>query len=283
MGFLIEASGAHDLVQYVARERNYARIRELANIPELCSWLEANGLTVGEAGMIQPEYCGTPAQNCFCGDAFAQGMLQGTLGEGGASLLVTAVYGPVTGVEAGDVVPLSDPSAAAAPTDIIFARFAAGSGTAYLQFVAPASANGEEPSVVVPTSACWFPQVASIPGPIPLSVAEQALSASDSVACESVLAEYDAKWGEMQGGCIGAAGGSGGTSASGGSGAALGGTSSSTGGSGVGGDRPDANVQARSDSDGGCAVAHGAMGAEAALAISGALALYHARRSVRRR
>lgn len=53
MGQLIALSGGRDVVQYVASERNYARVRELADIPELVAWLEANGLTLEEAGRIQ--------------------------------------------------------------------------------------------------------------------------------------------------------------------------------------------------------------------------------------
>ena len=66
MGHLIEASGGRDLVQYVARERNYARVRELRSVPELGAWLDANGISLDEAAQIQPSYCATVAANCLC-------------------------------------------------------------------------------------------------------------------------------------------------------------------------------------------------------------------------
>lgn len=61
MAYLIERSGAGDLVHRVAASYNNARIRELAADQELESWLDRNGLTVGEAARIQPDYVGEPA------------------------------------------------------------------------------------------------------------------------------------------------------------------------------------------------------------------------------
>ncbi len=260
-------------MQQVARERNYARIRELANVPALLAWLEANGLSVDEAAMIQPEYCGTPANNCVCGDAFASGLIQGTLGDGGASLVVVAVYGPVPGVKVGDEVPFVDSANVAGPTDIVFASWS-GNGNAYPKFVAPGqSPDGGAPSVVVPESVCWFPQVAVIPGPLPIDIVTQALSAPTAAACEQVLAQYDAQWGEMQGGpeCFSGTGGSGGVGGTGGSGGAGGTSGIGAAGGASGGGPADAGSHAvdSSDSSGGCSVAHlGALGGEAALAIS---------------
>lgn len=56
MAYLIARSGREDLVRKVAATRNNALVRELADDPELAAWLDANGLTVHEAGRIQPEY-----------------------------------------------------------------------------------------------------------------------------------------------------------------------------------------------------------------------------------
>lgn len=63
MAHLMDATGAatRDFVQHVARSANYARIPELAGVPALVAWLDANGLTLAEAARIQPTYCGTPA------------------------------------------------------------------------------------------------------------------------------------------------------------------------------------------------------------------------------
>lgn len=56
VGFLIARSGRSDLTQRIARTRNLARIAELAGDPEMQDWLDLAGLTLVEAGMIQPAY-----------------------------------------------------------------------------------------------------------------------------------------------------------------------------------------------------------------------------------
>lgn len=56
MAYLISRSGRDDLVERVAGSRNNARIRELADDPDLIAWLYAAGLTAGEAARIQPMY-----------------------------------------------------------------------------------------------------------------------------------------------------------------------------------------------------------------------------------
>lgn len=58
MAYLIERSGRGDLVARVAATNNTARIRDLKSDPELVAWLRANGLSVGEAALIQPSYDG---------------------------------------------------------------------------------------------------------------------------------------------------------------------------------------------------------------------------------
>ena len=62
---LLDMSGEHALVQRVARGRNHARVRELADEPRLVAWLAAAGLSLDEAAAIQPEYCEAPA-DCVC-------------------------------------------------------------------------------------------------------------------------------------------------------------------------------------------------------------------------
>ena len=196
LGHLIELSGERDLVQRIARERNYARVRELRVIPELVRWLEANGLTVAEAARIQPEYCGPPAQNCFCGTAFGGGVVKGSLGDAGATLTVTAIYGPVAGVAVGDVLVLYESSSVSTATEV----FARPNGAGMPAEFAFAVENGE---VTIPTSECWSPGVASIPGPLPLATVEEALSSTNQAACVSVLTAYDSEWGVNQGDCSG--------------------------------------------------------------------------------
>jgi hypothetical protein len=60
MAYLIEQSGRGDLVARVAATNNNARIRDLKADPELVAWLRENGLTAGEAALIQPSYGGPP-------------------------------------------------------------------------------------------------------------------------------------------------------------------------------------------------------------------------------
>lgn len=56
VAYLMLRSGAHALVEDVARTSNLARVPELAGDPRLARWLEANGLTLEEATRIQPAY-----------------------------------------------------------------------------------------------------------------------------------------------------------------------------------------------------------------------------------
>jgi hypothetical protein len=66
MAFLIAASGRGDLVDHIARTRNYAFIPDLVDVPGLAQWLEEHGLTVAEAARIQPSYDDWPC--CVIGD-----------------------------------------------------------------------------------------------------------------------------------------------------------------------------------------------------------------------
>lgn len=56
MAYLIERSGRGDLVDRIARTRNNAFIAELAGDEQLVRWLDSVGLSVTEAGRIQPAY-----------------------------------------------------------------------------------------------------------------------------------------------------------------------------------------------------------------------------------
>ncbi|MBK6577216.1 MAG: hypothetical protein IPG17_13640 [Sandaracinaceae bacterium] len=65
MGELIYLSGETRLVDDVATMANSATIAELSADPRLTRWLTENGLTVEEAGRVQPSYNTAPA-GCFC-------------------------------------------------------------------------------------------------------------------------------------------------------------------------------------------------------------------------
>jgi hypothetical protein len=56
MAYLIARSGRRDLVDSVAQTRNNAFIAELADDADLRRWLDSVGLSVAEAGRIQPSY-----------------------------------------------------------------------------------------------------------------------------------------------------------------------------------------------------------------------------------
>jgi len=60
MAFLIAASGRGDIVDHIARNRNYAFVPDLIDEPGLAEWLQDHGLTVAEAARIQPAYDGNP-------------------------------------------------------------------------------------------------------------------------------------------------------------------------------------------------------------------------------
>ena len=60
MAYLVDRSGRTDIVDHIAKTRNNAFIRELADDPALVAWLETSGLSVDEAARIQPQYGGFP-------------------------------------------------------------------------------------------------------------------------------------------------------------------------------------------------------------------------------
>lgn len=102
MAHLLEVGGERDLVAKIAAERNHARVRELADEPLLLAWLDAAGLTVEEAAVIQPGYsCTTPA-GCVCGQGLVQtlpikpkAVLQALVIDESA-VRVEKAYGPTT-------------------------------------------------------------------------------------------------------------------------------------------------------------------------------------------
>jgi hypothetical protein len=266
MGHLIESSGERELVQRIAEERNYARLPELTDIPELVVWLEANGLTLDEAARIQPQYCGPASQNCLCGDLFT-GYVEGTTGDSGMALTVTATYGAVSGVMPGDTLDLIDTRGLGTSFEVVFASLGGDGRTAYLDF---GSTNGE---VIIPLTNCWFPQVASIPGPLPLSLVREALSSDGSAACQRVLSDFDEAWGVDQGGCGPRGEGTGGNQ-----GKTAGMGRSGSGASQVSEDAGEPGMRSRDD--GGCAMSGHPAGSHAlALALSAACVLHGVRRA----
>ena len=83
MAFLIAASGRGDLVDHIARTRNYAFVPDLVDVPGLAQWLEEHGLSVAEAARIQPTYGGEPS---YQGEPSA-GYLAATTAASGVSVV----------------------------------------------------------------------------------------------------------------------------------------------------------------------------------------------------
>ena len=90
MAYLIDRSGRSDIVDKVAATRNNAYIRQLADDPALISWLNDWGLSVAEAGRIQPTYGGGDVIDDD-DDVVDSDVALGAIGLGGASLAMTAV------------------------------------------------------------------------------------------------------------------------------------------------------------------------------------------------
>jgi hypothetical protein len=90
MAYLIDRSGRSDIVDKVAATRNNAYIRQLADDPALISWLDSWGLSVAEAGRIQPSYGGGGLIDDD-DDVVDSDVALGAIGLGGASLAMTAV------------------------------------------------------------------------------------------------------------------------------------------------------------------------------------------------
>jgi MYXO-CTERM domain-containing protein len=105
---LLEFGGEGDLVRRIARERNNARVVELTDEPRLTAWLDASGLTLDEAALIQPSYCGEEDPNCLCSNR-AAGYLEATTTtyprDGLATAEVKAIHGQVEpGLEVGSEI-----------------------------------------------------------------------------------------------------------------------------------------------------------------------------------
>jgi hypothetical protein len=108
VGHLMEVSGQGELVRFIARTRNHARVRELATMAEVRAWLAAAGLSVEEAARIQPTYCFlTEAEACFCQGEAAAAVAVGTTVATGSSFAyrIDRIEGRSPGLRVGDELP----------------------------------------------------------------------------------------------------------------------------------------------------------------------------------
>lgn len=162
-----------------------------------CCWylrLEAKGLTLEEAALIQPTYCGTAARICVCNVA-AQGMLvRGVADETGSNITVEDLYGTL-GVKVGDVLPLEH-SAQVAPNDIVFAHVVSKGTDAGLAAHAQFTAQSETDSVDVSSQCYWG---VTPPGSLPYALVNEALFSKNADTCSQILVAHDPAWGEAAG------------------------------------------------------------------------------------
>ena len=261
MGHLIEQAGGADLVHHVARTRNYARVHDLADIPELLLWLEANGLTVNEAALIQPSYCSAPSM-CVCNGYSPPAIIEGNLAlSAGDNLLVTALYGADVGIAVGDTVPVYINLAAKADGAHVLGMADNDSASVQWRFSSPDA---------VEITSCDFGL--AVPGPLPRQVLIDAKFAEGEAACVAALEAHDPAWSKEQGDCGGPS-----TSSSGGGGPGTTTGAGGSGGSGGGGESSPGD-------DGGCSLGVGSTsGANGAVALFlGACLLHRARRASRR-
>jgi hypothetical protein len=103
---LMEISGQRELVLYIAKADNNARVGKLARLPELRAWLAGVGLSLAEAARIQPTYCHyTEAEACFCNAGGLTNLAMGTViafEPGGVRVRVDRVEGDFPGVSVDD-------------------------------------------------------------------------------------------------------------------------------------------------------------------------------------
>ena len=197
MAHLLEVGGERDLVQKIARERNFAYVRELADEPRLLAWLAAAGLTVAEAAAIQPAYCEVMAE-CVCADrgSFfypvpAAGVLDGTLTVADTrTVRVDAIHGDGSGHHVGEEVTLAS---------------TAGRGDAGARVLIPVGPSADAGAPLVfgiilgdGTYTCQDLAVRHAPA----LTADQIIAAVRATDCVATLAKEDSAWSQKVGdGC----------------------------------------------------------------------------------
>ena len=182
MAHLLELGGEHDLVARIARERNNAYVRELADEPRLLEWLVEAGLTVEEAAAIQPSYC-SAVTSCICGGDFssidypvpARGVLEGVVQDNGKARIENT-YGDTTGFTIGTEVALAS---AFAPGTLV---------------LAPVDGTSTTPLGAVPFAddvyRCHSQGVSTAPGISP----EQFVQVTLATDCVAELRSIDSGW-----------------------------------------------------------------------------------------
>jgi len=182
---LLEVGGRPDLVQKIAARRNHARVRELADEPELVQFLADAGLTLEEAARIQPKYCWYPS-DCVC-SARAESVVEATvLTRAGLMLTarIDAVFGESPRAQVGDELALNDTAKVGEQVWIAIRPTDASSEAYILPF------RLSSDSVACKHSEAILAQEHSLPK----DVAYRAVSSPSKEACESVLTDYSIGW-----------------------------------------------------------------------------------------
>jgi hypothetical protein len=186
MAHLLEIGGESALVSAIARERNNAWVRELADEPRLLRWLAAAGLSVDEAAAIQPAYC-SQVTDCICGGDFsfvgypvpALGVLEGVVQANGMAR-VERTYGDPLGITVGTDVAL----------DSAFAE-----GTRVLAPIDTSSPPSGYAAIALDAEGIYECQSQGVASAPELGAADfaQAVLASD---CAAALEDLDSAWSE---------------------------------------------------------------------------------------
>jgi len=189
---LLEIGGEGELVQEIAKKRNFARVRELANERRLLAFLEAAGLTVEEAARIQPSYCfKTPAYECFCRDFHPTAVMEGTvvapIGREHATVHLERIHGNPGPFSEGEELSAYNHAGAEPGTPVLLMPTAPADGAAP-ELVAEWNVAGGSVTV-----RCAY-QSDTSSHPLPTSVAIDALLAKDEAQCEAKLGSYDDYW-----------------------------------------------------------------------------------------
>jgi hypothetical protein len=204
MAHLLELGGAGDLVKYVHENMNFAFVRELAHMPEVTAWLDAAGLTVEEAALIQPTYCDIAYSDCVCdvgpiAATPATGVLEGKLSNG--TVRVDAVYGNGGGFAVGDVVKVFAQNSKEGDTILVPIT----SDVKKPDAGADAGAMGSLNALALdgagrPTTCSYNDTVRKLP-----VSKDQVVAALQSKSCKDTMANIDKQWMERppcSGGCF---------------------------------------------------------------------------------
>jgi len=106
---LVWASGDRDLVHRIAETANNAYVHDLADDPELSTWLTHHGFTLEEAARIQPAYCSQRA-DVFCRREPPEGFALARFVEDGAAAEVFDVTGDTGDITIGSRFDVRDGS-----------------------------------------------------------------------------------------------------------------------------------------------------------------------------